>query len=253
MDADRAAEAFADAWELLLGSSPGWWGQRRHGLVGGITRVPLPSFNGVWAYDRDLESGTLNALLDEVADTGLPYCLQARQEAEAAAEVAGRRGMIPDAGVPLMALDCSALPDVAPPGLRIRELPADERNVHATLAAEGFEIDAEHFKRLMTPELAGLPGWRTYLGEAAGERVTTGGGLKLGEWVGIFNIATLPAHRHRGYGAAVTMRAVRDGVRDGARWAWLQASPYGRPVYERLGFKTLESWRCWVAPDVRSG
>lgn len=252
MEADRAAEAFADAWEILLTSSPGWWGQRRHGLVGGITTVPLPSFNGVWAYARDPDAGTLDALLDEVAEAGLPYCLQARPGAQAAADVAKRRGMVPEEAVPLMVLDCTALPDVAPPGLRIRELPAAEQDVHATLAAGGFEIDAKHFRQLMTPELAGRREWRAYLGEVEGERVSTGGGFTRGEWVGIFNIATPRTHRHRGYGAAVTMRAVRDGVAAGARWAWLQASPDGRPVYERLGFRTLESWCCWIAADARS-
>ena len=249
MDADTAAEAFADAWEILLGSSPGWWVERRQGLVGGTTTIRLPSFNGVWAYGRNPDGGALEDLLGRVADTNLPYCLQARPEAEAVAEVARGRGMIPGQEIPLMALErAEGVPDVAPPGLRLRELSAADADTHVAVAAAGFEIDVHHFRQLITPELSQLRGWRAYVGEVEGDPVTTGGGFTRGEWVGVFNIATPRAYRHRGYGAAVTIRAIRDGARDGARWAWLQASPDGRPVYERLGFRTLERWRFWVAP-----
>jgi predicted GNAT family acetyltransferase len=77
--------------------------------------------------------------------------------------------------------------------------------------------------------------------------VTTGMGLTIGSYVGVFNIATPPARRRRGYGAAVTVRAVADGVAAGARWAWLQSSGAGYPVYDRLGFRTTEDWNCWLS------
>ena len=49
------------------------------------------------------------------------------------------------------------------------------------------------------------------------------------------------------YGAAITAHAVRDGLHNGALWAWLQSSEVGYRVYERLGFTTLERWPCWVS------
>jgi hypothetical protein len=45
----------------------------------------------------------------------------------------------------------------------------------------------------------------------------------------------------------VTARAVADGLAAGAQFAWLQSSAAGYGVYERLGFTTSETWRCWVA------
>ena len=53
--------------------------------------------------------------------------------------------------------------------------------------------------------------------------------------------------RSRGYAAAVTARAVADGLSGGAEWAWLRSSPAGYPVYTRLGFKTVERWSSWVS------
>ena len=44
---------------------------------------------------------------------------------------------------------------------------------------------------------------------------------------------------------AVTARVVADGVRAGAHTAYLQASPWGIRVYERMGFRTVETWPCF--------
>ena len=81
-----------------------------------------------------------------------------------------------------------------------------------------------------------------YVGRTDGEPCTTGFGAVAEGHVGVFNIATPPAHRNRGFGTAVTARVVADGVRAGAHTAYLQASPMGFGVYERMGFRTVETW-----------
>jgi hypothetical protein len=69
----------------------------------------------------------------------------------------------------------------------------------------------------------------------------------VGGCTGVFSVATPPAHRRRGYGAALTARAVTDGLAAGAAWAWLQSSPPGYGIYARLGFRTVETRACWIA------
>jgi predicted GNAT family acetyltransferase len=91
-------------------------------------------------------------------------------------------------------------------------------------------------------------GLRAYVGEVEGQVVTTALGVTRGEFVGVFNVATPPVHRGHGYGAGITARTVRDGLAAGARWAWLQSSAESHRLYEKLGFETLERWRCWVRP-----
>ena len=153
-----------------------------------------------------------------------------------------------DVDVPLMALPSEReLPRLDQGDLVIEVLDPEQAVVHAKLAAAGFQAPVDAFLELMTPAVIGRPGVRTYVGKVAGEPVVTGAGVCLENHVGIFNVATLPAHRRRGYGAAITRRAVRDGLDRGARWAWLQSSPDGYTVYEKLGFTTLESWECWIA------
>jgi predicted acetyltransferase len=75
-------------------------------------------------------------------------------------------------------------------------------------------------------------------------------GITLEPCVGIFNVATPARHRGRGFGCAVTARAVAEGASRGAAWSWLQSSPLGVSVYERLGFEVLEEWVCWLHAPV---
>ena len=53
----------------------------------------------------------------------------------------------------------------------------------------------------------------------------------------VYEIATIPSARRRGYGAAMTARVVLDASAAGCDVAALQASASGRPIYERVGFR----------------
>jgi ribosomal protein S18 acetylase RimI-like enzyme len=215
-----------------------------------VTGVALPTLNGVWAHGADVRPDIVGDLLDQVAATALPYCLQVRPAAaDGLAGPAAARGMTPAGNVPLMALAGPAnLPTAAPlAGLTVRELLPAEAHLHAEMTAAGFELPAEPFRQLVTPAMLSAPGVRCYLGEVDGRAVATGLSLTSGAYAAIFNIATLPAYRRRGYGAAVTTRAVADGIAAGAEWSWLQASEAGYPVYRRLGFRTVEDWPSWVS------
>ena len=67
-------------------------------------------------------------------------------------------------------------------------------------------------------------------------------GLPMATLNGVFNIATVPAYRGRGSGRAVTSRIVADGVARGADLAYLQSSEDGYPLYQSMGFRTVETW-----------
>jgi hypothetical protein len=58
-------------------------------------------------------------------------------------------------------------------------------------------------------------------------------------------MATLEDHRRHGYGEAIATRIVADGFTAGARRAYLQSSELGFGVYQRIGFRQIESWSVW--------
>jgi ribosomal protein S18 acetylase RimI-like enzyme len=249
IDLDRASAALVETWERMVSVVPGGWARSADGVVAAVTGVPLPTLNGVWVGSMQADPGVVADLLDRVAATGLPHCLQARPDAAPLlADLMATRGMAVAEEIPLMVIDepdaLSTLP--ATDGLTIRVLAPAEADQHARVAAAGFEAPVEHFLQLMTPEVLDLPGLRCYLGELDDEPATTGLGVTIGSYVAIFNIATPPPHRRRGLAAALTARAVEDGFENGATWSWLQSSEAGYELYERLGFRTVARWPCWL-------
>ena len=87
-----------------------------------------------------------------------------------------------------------------------------------------------------------------YVGYTDGEPVTSGVGFRTGDTIGVYNIATIPSARKRGYGAAMTARIAADGAAAGCDVAILQASEMGRTVYERLGYRTVVEYMGYVEP-----
>ena len=53
---------------------------------------------------------------------------------------------------------------------------------------------------------------------------------------GLYNVSTVADARRRGYGAALSVAALRGAAAAGAEHAILHASPGGLPIYQRLGF-----------------
>jgi len=93
-----------------------------------------------------------------------------------------------------------------------------------------------------SPEAFALPGAVPYLAREDGQVVAVGFGVFGQGTAGVFNIATVPAYRGRGYGRAVTSQIVADGVARGADLAYLQSSEDGYPLYQSMGFRTVETW-----------
>jgi len=219
-----------------------------------ISGIPIAFLNGVITVRTSVTRKDVATLLDEVAARGLPYSLQIRPGCAAELlDLVHDRGMVmEDVPTPLMALarGSAALATAAAHSrLSIRTLDRKEWRLLASISADGFEEPVEMFERFIPPAAWAIPGFRAYLGTVDGEPVTTALGSTDGDYVGIFDVATPARHRGRGYGAAITARAALDGFESGASIAYLQSSVMGLKVYEKLGFRTLETWSVWMTPS----
>ena len=175
---------------------------------------------------------------------GLAFSVGTRDHADAALDAALRdRGFMELVEVPGMALLADPGTRCEPPGLEIRRVRDDQgRRDYLEVTAEAYatfqqprEMTEETFaslESLRAPHIQGFVGYLDGAPVAAAALYLTHGVAGIG-WVG-----TLSAHRGHRYAEAVTWAAVREGFRRGAVLANLQASPLGRPVYERMGFIT---------------
>ena len=75
----------------------------------------------------------------------------------------------------------------------------------------------------------------------ATSRVSLGGGV-----AGLYAILTLPSHRGRGIGRAMTIAALRAAAGLGYRIGVLQSSDLGYGVYRQLGFRDLFTYDIYV-------
>lgn len=248
-------ENMTAAGTLAFGQVPGALVRHVDGVVQVATGLAARLFNQV-AVERD--DASPDAIADAVSlarRRGDHFVVNLRAgEDDRLLPVIGSLGLVPLAGNPWMpGMALHPLPHAggtAPEaGHEIRRV-TDGAGIrdHIETAAAGFGMPIEWLELIVTGDLARHPDASLYVGYTDGVPVTTGLGVRTGRTIGVYNVATIETARRRGYGAAMTMRIVEDGAADGCDVAILQASDMGRPVYERLGFRTVVEYMGYVDP-----
>jgi GNAT superfamily N-acetyltransferase len=146
------------------------------------------------------------------------------------------------------------LPEIAMPcmGLVLDEWQAPDGTALETppLALAGELNDRAYGQRDRLAPLIGAiadPRVRTHGVRVDGEWACVALTVRIGDDVSVQYVATEARFRRRGLAAQVVAGALAQARGDGARTATLQASPDGRGVYERLGFRTVTTLSASVA------
>jgi len=174
-------------------------------------------------------------------DAGLPFGCTVRSDLEEPACVAAmhRAGFERSGSIPAMVLDPIRERSPSIPGFEVRAVRTPEDLAHfqeTAFAGFGFPPTIGHL--FLTEQFLRVPGAVLYLGTIDGEPACTSSVVVTAGVAGIYWVATLPAHRGRGLGEAITWAAVAGGAKSACRVASLQASEMGRSVYARMGFAT---------------
>jgi GNAT superfamily N-acetyltransferase len=246
-----AIEASSIGWFADCGRLPGGEVHDDRDALWVISGLPLALFNGVFRahLPADRLDETVEALLGRFQARNLPMQWQVWPSTQPAAlgECLLAHGCHYAVALPGMALDLNALPPDAPtpPGMAIAEVrDAAELQAWAQVVAAGFEFDDSttagdalftiYASVGLGERSAGR--YRFYLAREAGEPVAASALCLAAGVAGVGWVATVPAARRRGLGAALTVAPLRAAHAAGYRVGVLQASPMGDPVYRRLGF-----------------
>jgi len=240
--------AFEAAQERLYREFPEAQVERRPGCVLFVCpTLPMPQCNGPWVVDDGAASGALADAIAEVEAAGAVAWVQTRSGQDKTRQAARGLGFTHEESAPGMLLRRGELVEPAPVELEIGPIRDDEVDGATAVLAEAFGAPKELFdyfcSRIRMVEEAC---W--YVGRAEGTIVSTAIGHTHDGATGIFNVATPPPHRGRGYGAALTARAARDGFAAGAELAYLQSSEIGHGVYQLLGFRDVEEYTLLARP-----
>jgi N-acetylglutamate synthase len=246
LSADTLATVMVDFYRELLRPAPDALVIRSGGAAAMISGATWPTHNLVWLERSDAAMVDVASLLDEVIARGVPFVLEGRPGNDEVTKLAASYGMTLEDDIPLMVVDSPAA--VSPPeNLAVRQLAPDEVETHVVLSAESFETPEAVYRQNVAEDVLKNGAVRCYVGELDGLAVATGMSITTGGFTGILDVVTDPRHRGRGFGTAITARAVADGLAAGASWCWLQSSAQGYPVYKSLGFQPVESWPFWVS------
>jgi hypothetical protein len=157
-----------------------------------------------------------------------------------------KHGFIHAGNVPGMAVDLARLDtqSTLPRDLTIKVVEDSATlDLWANIAAvgTGFGPQAAAMVRTLEQDVGLQPSnaLRRYVGYLRDVPVAASGLLLHAGVAGIFAVATLPAARRQGTGAAMTRIPLLDALAEGYKVGTLQASEMGYPVYKKLGFETV--------------
>jgi GNAT superfamily N-acetyltransferase len=143
--------------------------------------------------------------------------------------------------VPCMVRDAGGEPPPPPPELEIVEA-ADAGTVSEAAAMIGEVFGSPGEPASMLSPACLDERFRVWVGRVDGRPVSTAIASISDGFVGVYAVATTREARGRGYGEALTWAATccRSELP-----ATLQASSMGRPVYERMGYRTVAEFTVW--------
>lgn len=218
-------------------------------LVAVCPAFPIPQCNGPWVVeDSPAAAAALPAAIAEVEAAGAWPWVQSRSWQHRAQAAARELGLTHIERVPGMVVCPGELSEV---DVELEVAPIADEEIGDAVAVLSVSFDApeELFARF-SAALQTIPEATWYVGRVDGMIVSTALGFTIDGATGIFNVATPPEHRGRGYGTALTARAARDGFETGSEFAFLQSSEIGHTVYRQLGFRDVEEYVLLTRPPM---
>jgi ribosomal protein S18 acetylase RimI-like enzyme len=224
-------------------------------MVAGANAFPAAFRNCMARLDSAVSPReALDRARDFFGRRGRGYTVMLRDSRDADLDQALRSsGLTPSAAVPCMLIECPLPEPAIPPGVRVepfREL----RHVR-----DAVEINAQAYEVLKLPAAEarvyfGRPeallssrvaGFVAYRGTQA---VSTALTIFSGRSAGVYWVGTAGAAQRTGLGEICTRLATNAGFQHGASVVTLQATPFGEPLYRKLGYRTYDRLRRYRPP-----
>jgi ribosomal protein S18 acetylase RimI-like enzyme len=234
------------AWQGLLASAPKPGRVEDDGVLLLSSGLPVGLFNPAFVSAAPTEPGAMVArIVDHYGSLGSVFALYFRDEvAPGLGAACTEAGLVEHWQPPLMVLD--PIPDAPPSSpaeVRVSRLDAGNLDGYTHAMCVGFGMPRQIGDLLFGPNLLALDGFLGFVGSVDGEPVATSAMYVSDGVSGVYNVATVPEHRGRGYGEALTWAAAMAGAEAGASCSILQASEQGEPVYTRMGYATPARYR----------
>ncbi len=217
----------------------------------GLTGGPSADFNMALFGDDPDDLAVFDDFVSRVNATGLPaLAMMSSAAGPRFSPAAKAKGLIEAGTAPLMVRSGRLPEQRASEFFTRRATEAHEMSLFADLAASAFAMDRAWVDRTFaSPSLLDAPAmgfYVAYRGDVPMSAVCTSG---AGSTVGIWTMSTPPEKQRQGAGRAVLVAAIQDHLRRGAETFYLIATPAGKPLYDSLGFRTVDELSIWLVGE----
>jgi hypothetical protein len=216
-------------------------------MLAGANALPIPFRNCVARIDGSVTADRVLDLAREFFDRrGRGYAVIVRGSRDRDIEAALRAtGLAPTADTPCMLIESPLADPVIPPGIRIERFGGEQHvrdavRVNAE-AYEAIKLPAEETRvffgkpaEVLSKRVIGFVAYRDDV------PVSTALTIMSGEGAGVYWVGTASIAQRSGLAEVCTRLATNAGFANGASVVTLQASPFGAPLYERLGYRTYD-------------
>jgi len=215
----------------------------------GLTGGPTADFNMALFGDDPEDAAVFDEFVSRAGSIGVPAIAMLSGAASIGSQ-ARARGLVEAGTAPLMARS-GPVPDARESDFVCQRIGAvHEMPAFSELVASAFALDRAWVDRTFASaallDAPALGFYVAYRGDVPMSGVTTTGAGRL---VGIWSMSTPPDKQRQGAGQAVLLAAMRDHVKRGAQTFYLVATPAGKPLYDRLGFETIDQLSIWLAGE----
>jgi GNAT superfamily N-acetyltransferase len=241
---------FGEAAALVYRAAPGYEAHLWPDGFQVLTGEAEPLFNVAAVRGGPRAADRLREAAGRCRARDVPGALFVAEEVADRLEPVARELGLQEAGrPPWMVYRPQAQAAPAPTGVYHVEEVGDEAALRAAnrLAAAAFEIGPEAMDRVFGPAVLEALGFWLVLARRDGRPVssvmTTAHGRAT---VGIWTMATAPAAQRQGAGRALLEDVIARHAGRGAERFYLFSSEAGKPLYDRVGFRTVEESALWL-------
>ena len=247
----RAHQNLETQLRLVAGAAPGGGVRDIEGVALFASGLPYALFNRLFAIDPPPAPPTaLGRAREFFRPLALPWSVCAAPEAVGSIDGSAiAAGLVRLGPQPMMLLEKHHAVSILAEGLAVRRCITDaDAGVFVRVTARGFRSPRIVFDAYCRAGVFDSPALRHYVGYLGDEPVAAATLVNAHGIAGIYNVTTIKRFRRRGFGAAITMHAAREGFAAGCDASALQASAMGFNVYEEIGYRHACDYTIWAPP-----
>jgi ribosomal protein S18 acetylase RimI-like enzyme len=162
-----------------------------------------------------------------------------------------RAGLVYAVDWPLMLCPAASVEAHSKEGIEVRRAASGQDVADASqVLSAAFQMPLDSLHRVLTAETVKLPGIEIHVARAGDEAVSTVTVTCHGRLAGIWSMGTPPDRQGQGLGKVLLSQVMAEQQRRGVETFFLGATPAGQPLYEKLGYRTVDTAQVWVRGET---